>query len=234
MPATIGAKALAKRPAPLPPEIKKLVRLLVRGNEETGERLDFFAAARAAGVQAHRARWWNDRSTEFQQAIRAEHKAFIRDLASSNGLVLKDLRDRSANGMVRLGAIKQIQELNAEAAAHAAAPAAAVDRFVINVVSHSDRPSAVTIDSHPIMPVAPHPWPSREPVAAMPAPEPPSNEPVFEPEPEPIFKPRRGYEDLVPLALPRSPSTGKPGRQARHGRYRRRAAGGPQDEVTHD
>jgi hypothetical protein len=197
MPATIGAKALAKRPAPLPPEIKKLVRLLVRGNEETGERLDFFAAARAAGVQAHRARWWNDRSTEFQQAIRAEHKAFIRDLASSNGLVLKDLRDRSANGMVRLGAIKQIQELNAETAAHAPASAAAADRFVINIVSNSDRPSAVTIE-HPLMPQQAHPWPTRPvsvpvpdadyvPVPSVPVPELP-------PDPEelnPIFKFRR-------------------------------------------
>jgi hypothetical protein len=39
-------------------------------------------------------------------------------------------------------------------------------------------------------------------------------------------------ESLVPRAMARSPSTGKPGRQARHGRYAKSPAAGG-DEVTH-
>jgi hypothetical protein len=182
-----------QRPTPLPAELREMIRICVRGNPETGEMVEFFEAARLAGVQALRARRWNERN-EFHQALSAERKLFRREIAAGDELALVQLRNRSKNPMAVLGAIKAIEELNAETAAHAPASAAAADRFVIQIVSHSDRPSAVTIDAHPLMPVAPHPYPSREPVAVMPAPELSPDEPVFEPDPEPIFRMRKPWE----------------------------------------
>jgi hypothetical protein len=39
-------------------------------------------------------------------------------------------------------------------------------------------------------------------------------------------------EDLIPFPAERSPSSGRPGRHAKHGLYRRRGAGGPSSEVS--
>jgi hypothetical protein len=88
----------------------------------------------------------------------------IAELSSGNAFALQELRDNARNEMVRLGAIKQIHEMHqAEVAARQPASSEGA-RFQLNIVTHTSAPSAVTIDSHPIMPTVPHAYPTRAPV----------------------------------------------------------------------
>jgi hypothetical protein len=190
VPATIGKKPPTKRPNPLPAELRKMIRIVVRGDPDTGEVVDFFAAARMAGVQAQRARRWNDR-TEFRQAVQAEHKLFLREMSAGNGLVLKGVRDTSRNPMARLKAIELIEAMSADPAARQ--PADAESRFTINIVNRLDRPPVTIVEGVAVDTA--HRFPAREPVPLAPMPEPlPEIVPELQPDPEdlsPIFCPRR-------------------------------------------
>lgn len=133
-----------KRPRPLSRRVKDMIRLMVRGDDETGEPMDFIAAARLAGVGPDTARKWLHRG-EVLAALRRERKAFRHEIAASNEHTLKDLRDNAANGMVRLKAVELIEEMNAADAGRAPGEPSP-QHFSVNIIKRLEPPSPVTIE----------------------------------------------------------------------------------------
>jgi len=185
---------MPKKPTPLPPEVKRQIEFMVRGDPETGKKLDVIQAGRAAGMAPHRARAWAHHPN-FLPALIAARKQFRLELAASDELTLQAIRDGSRNDMARIAAVKQIEEMNANAGGARQSSDTPSSPFVIQIVNRvNNQPeTAVTIE-HPIMPTVPHAYPTRAPVPpSEPLPYVP-DEPVFEPDPEPIFRMRKPWE----------------------------------------
>jgi hypothetical protein len=186
-----GSKKLRQ----LPPHIREVAKLLVWGDpdDEEMKALDYVAAAKMVGIQAQSVRKWLYRD-EFRSLLARECKAFLTAISSGNIRALWDVRENSKNPQARVAAVKTLIEMDVDPSS--ARPENTTSPFTINLVTYSTRDRAeptVTIDAHPLMPTVPHAYPTRAPVPlSEPLPYVP-DEPVFEPEPEPIFRPRRGY-----------------------------------------
>ena len=138
-----------KRPRPLSRRVKDMIRLMVRGDDETGEPMDFIAAARRAGLGPDTARKWLHRG-EVISLLRRERKAFRHEIAASNEHTLKDLRDNAANGMVRLKAVELIEEMIA-AEGGRASDESSPQSFSINIVNtRTEQPPALTVEGRTI------------------------------------------------------------------------------------
>ena len=151
-----------------------MIGLMVRG-DGTGTKLDPIQAGIAVGMRPDRARNWSHRA-DFYRELLAERRQFRREIASGNELTLLDLRDNSANGMVRLKAVELIQGLSAEESARPHDDN--TPRFTVQIVNRiaAPEPPAITISAR-----------------TVPAPDGASRpyEPDPESQPEPIFTPRR-------------------------------------------
>jgi hypothetical protein len=187
-----------KKSTPLPSEVKRQIRYAVRGDPATGEKLDVIQAGKAAGMSPERARAWAFHP-QFKPALIAERKQYLVEIAASNELTLERLRDSSKNEMARLGAVKQIEEMAADAGGARQGSETQSSPFVINIISRPAAAPAVTIDAHPIMPHEPqHRFPDRPIGPSIEAPYVASEpELIDEPEPidpAPIFRMKRPWE----------------------------------------
>ena len=113
--AAVGSREPDKRPQPIPTKVRAAVLLMVYGREddEDCEPLDLVEAAKAAGMRPSTLRKYLARPS-VMSLIRAERKAFREAVCCGNEAALKRVRDKSANGMVTVAAVRALQELDSD------------------------------------------------------------------------------------------------------------------------
>lgn len=156
-PVTASGRALEKRPRPLPPHVRAMVKFMVFGRpgDDDARPLDFVEAGRLAGIKPDIARKWLDKPA-VRSLIRSERQAFRLALCSGNEQTLQRLRDSSANSMVQLKAVQMLEQLQDEAVRRPQHQAI-MPGFIIQVVN----PPA-NVRSSPVVDVTPAPAPKLE------------------------------------------------------------------------
>ena len=113
-----GSRDPAKRPRPVPKQIREMIVLMVYGqpDDPDGRPLDFIEAAKRCEVKPDVARRWLDRP-EVRAFLHAERRAFREAICCGNESALKRVRDKSENGMCVVASVRTLENLNEEASA---------------------------------------------------------------------------------------------------------------------
>jgi len=175
-PLTAAGSRELKRPHPIAPKVREAVRLMVYGrlDDSDSKPLSFIEAARIAGVAPDHMRRYLDRP-DVRALLFRERRAFRAAICAGNEGALADVRDKCANAMARVQAVRALQELN-EADGPPDARSAAGPGITINIVNAKPREAPPdTIDARPSRTIA-------APCVTLP-------EPAPSPDMNPIFKP---------------------------------------------
>ena len=73
--------------------------------------MDFIEAGKLAGIKPDVMRRWLDRP-EVIKLIRAERRAFRESICAGNELALKNVRDKSENGMAVINSVRTLEQLH--------------------------------------------------------------------------------------------------------------------------
>jgi hypothetical protein len=107
-----GSRDLAK-PRPIPPKVRRMIEIMVRGTD-AGDVVDFIGAAKLAGLAPDVARRWLDRGP-VRQLLRAERAAFRSTLCASNELHLARIRGTARNSMAQIAAVRTLEQIDDQA-----------------------------------------------------------------------------------------------------------------------
>ena len=92
--------------------------------------LDFITAARECGIRPDHMRRYLDRP-QVRALLMAERRAFRLVICASNEATLLDVRNNSANGMARLAAVRQLEQLeDTDAGARPSSSAGITIKFI--------------------------------------------------------------------------------------------------------
>jgi hypothetical protein len=151
--AAVGSREPDKRPQPIPAKVRAAVLLMVYGREddEDCKPLDLVEAAQTAGMKPSTMRKYLTRPS-VMSLIRAERKAFREAVCCGNEAALKRVRDKSANGMVTVAAVRALQELDSDEHAR---PSANVSCGVVIRVINSTPNTALPAPMVDVTPIAP-------------------------------------------------------------------------------
>jgi hypothetical protein len=142
-----------QRPRPIPKPIRELIKLMVWGKTDDPDCApqDFIAAARECGVNPDKARRWLDRG-ECRVLQRNERKAFRDLLCASNERALQRVRDKSANGMATVAAVRCLEQIDEASAMPGRVADQTTPHVTIHILSPAPRPAPapMTIEAKPI------------------------------------------------------------------------------------
>lgn len=155
-PLTASGSREMKRPRSIPKAVREALRLMVYGREDDPDckPLDFIEAAKLASVKPDVMRRYLDRG-DVRALLRAERRVFREAICAGNERSLRHMRDTAANGMVRLGAIRVLEQIDAvETARPAGMPSPGICIRIITPGAAADppkdiTPAAVTIEHEP-------------------------------------------------------------------------------------
>ena len=110
--AAAGPRDPVKRPRPIPKAVRAAILLMVYGKPDDPDcgPVDFVAAAKLVDLKPFVLRRYFDRAA-VRALLLSERRAFRAMICSGNEAALKDIRDKSANFMARIGAIRTLEEL---------------------------------------------------------------------------------------------------------------------------
>jgi hypothetical protein len=109
-----GSREPVVRPRPIPKAVREAVKAMVYGmpDDPTADPLDFIGAAKAVGMKADVLRRYLDRP-QVRALLRAERRAFRESICAGNEGALRKARDKSANGMVTVAAVRALEQIDA-------------------------------------------------------------------------------------------------------------------------
>ena len=172
-PLTAAGSRELKHPRPIAPKVRAAVKLMVFGrlDDPDCKPLSFIEAAKIAGVAPDVMRRYLDRP-DVRALLSRERKAFRAAICAGNEGALADVRDRSANAMARVAAVRALEALDDADGPLGASGGATGPGVTIIIGSASADAPPVTIDGRSIS--APYVTLPREPEAM-----PPDLDPVF-------------------------------------------------------
>jgi hypothetical protein len=150
-PLTASGSRELKRPRPIPKVVRDAVNLMVFGRLDDFDckPLNFIEAAKLAGIKPDVMRRWLDRA-DVRALLRSERRAFREAICAGNEAALQRVRDKSANGMVTVAAVRALEQIDdAEPYRRSAHENPHVTIRILNV-QPSPAPEPVTIDTKPI------------------------------------------------------------------------------------
>jgi hypothetical protein len=133
-------------PRPVSPKVQTAIRLLIRGQDGDPDcrPLTLFEAAAAVGMKP-----WSLRKAFYQPTVvahlRRERRAFIAILTAANPAALARIRDRAANTIAQLGAIKQLDDELAETITHRSNAAESSPHMTIQIINQVAPPAPTTV-----------------------------------------------------------------------------------------
>jgi hypothetical protein len=135
-----------KRPRPIPRTVRDAIVLMVYGklDDPDCKPLDFIEAAKLAGIKPDVMRRYLDRA-EVRILLRNERRAFRDAICAGNEGALRRVRDKSANGMATVAAVRaleQIDEVDATRPAVIHQPGITI-RLVNVVAGTNDAPTVI-------------------------------------------------------------------------------------------
>jgi hypothetical protein len=161
------------RPRPIPKKVREAIRLIVYGrlDDPDCKPLDFIAAAKIVGLQPDQMRRHLDRA-DVRALLLAERRAFRAAICGSNELALRRVRDKSANGMATVAAVRALEQI--DEADPSGGPTAQRPGVTIIIGAPAPALQPPTIDVRPVVTIE-HQGPHRD----------EHGEPVFDPRPFP-------------------------------------------------
>ncbi|SNB54213.1 hypothetical protein SAMN05414138_10216 [Rhodoplanes sp. JGI PP 4-B12] len=152
-PLTASGSRELKRPRPIPRSVRAAIVLMVYGEVDDPDcaPLDFIEAAKRAGVKPDVMRRYLDRA-EVRALLRSERRAFREAICAGNEGALQRVRDKSANSMAQVAAVRALEQLDAEATArplNASSPGIVICIVPRGKYEQSNAPQPVTIDAKP-------------------------------------------------------------------------------------
>jgi hypothetical protein len=138
-----------KRPRPIPRTVRDAIVLMVYGklDDPDCKSLDFIEAAKLAGIKPDVMRRYLDRA-EVRILLRNERRAFRDAICAGNEGALRRVRDKSANGMATVAAVRALEQI---ADVNDARPQHVSPGITIRIVNAAPAPAPVTtIDAKPI------------------------------------------------------------------------------------
>ena len=107
-----GSREL-KRPRPIPKAVRDAIALMVYGKIEDPDcaPVDFITAAKLSGIKPDVIRRWLDRAP-VRALLRSERRAFREAICAGNEAALQRVRDKSANGMVTVAAVRALEQID--------------------------------------------------------------------------------------------------------------------------
>jgi hypothetical protein len=107
-----GSREL-KRPRPIPRSVRDAITLMVYGKIEDPDcaPVDFITAAKLSGIKPDVMRRWLDRAP-VRALLRSERRAFREAICAGNEAALQRVRDKSANGMVTVAAVRALEQID--------------------------------------------------------------------------------------------------------------------------
>lgn len=171
-PLTAAGSRELKHPRPIAPKVRAAVKLMVYGrlDDPDCKPLSFIEAARLSGVRPDVMRRYLDRP-DVRALLSRERKAFRAAICAGNEGALADVRDRSANAMARVAAVRVLEALDDADGPLGAHGSTAPGVTIVIADARADAPP-VTVDGRSIS--APYVTLPREPEAM-----PPDLDPVF-------------------------------------------------------
>jgi hypothetical protein len=156
--AASGSREPEKRPRPIPQKIRDAIVLMVYGRADDPDcrALPCLEAGRECGIKPDVMRKYLDRS-DVRRLLMAERRAFRAAVCAGNEGALQRVRDKSANGMATVAAVRALEQLDDENAPGARGVVPQAPGFVIVIaapgpvaVTAHEIPSPQTIDHGPI------------------------------------------------------------------------------------
>lgn len=138
-----------QRQRPIPAAIRAMVACMVYGTPDDPDcrALSFIEAARECGVKPDRARAYLDRP-DVRRLLLAERRAFRAAICAGNEAALQRVRDKSANGMATVAAVRALEELGDEDQRQRAGLTVNAPGMVIQIIAPVPPPAA---DSSPLI-----------------------------------------------------------------------------------
>jgi hypothetical protein len=155
-PLTASGSRELKRLRPIPRPVRTAITLMVYGKIEDPDcaPLDFITAAKLSGIKPDVMRRWLDRA-EVRALLRSERRAFREAICAGNEAALQRVRDKSANGMVTVAAVRALEQID-EAEPHRRGPQESphVTIRIVQVAAPAAA-SITTIEAKPVLEVEP-------------------------------------------------------------------------------
>jgi hypothetical protein len=145
-----GSREL-NRPRPIPKAVRDAITLMVYGKIEDPDcaPVDFITAAKLSGIKPDVMRRWLDRAP-VRALLRSERRAFREAICAGNEAALQRVRDKSANGMVTVAAVRALEQIDEVDSMHRRGPQESphVTIRILNV-QPSPAPNPETIEHSP-------------------------------------------------------------------------------------
>ncbi len=108
-----GARDPRKRARPIPRPVRDAITLMVYGKIDDPDcaPLTFIEAAKLSGIKPDVMRRYLDRA-DVRVLLRAERRAFRDAICAGNEQALRRVRDKSANGMVTVAAVRALEAID--------------------------------------------------------------------------------------------------------------------------
>jgi hypothetical protein len=108
-----GPRDPQQRPRPIPRNVRDAIRLMIWGKpgDDDCAPLDFVEAAKHAGIRPYMLRKYFDRAN-VRALLRSERRAFREILCCGNEDALRRVRDKSANSMAQVAAVRALEQLS--------------------------------------------------------------------------------------------------------------------------
>jgi hypothetical protein len=136
---------------PIPRNVRDAVGFLVYGrpDDEDCQPLDLAGAAAASSMKIDVLRRWLDRG-QVRAYLLAERKAFRAAICAGNEAALQRVRDKSANGMVTVAAVRALEQMDEEGTAGRPLDPKQQPGIVIRVLTvQAPSPPAAPLDRTP-------------------------------------------------------------------------------------
>jgi hypothetical protein len=103
------------KPRPIPTKIRAALELMVFGkpDDEDCTPLGFIEAAKECGIAPDIMRRWLDRA-QVRAYLLGQRRAFRAAICAGNEGALADIRDKAANSMARVAAIRTLEQMDEE------------------------------------------------------------------------------------------------------------------------
>lgn len=157
-PLTASGSRELKRLRPIPRPVRTAITLMVYGKIEDPDcaPVDFITAAKLSGIKPDVMRRWLDRAP-VRALLRSERRAFREAICAGNEQALRRVRDKSANGMVTVAAVRALEQINEDPHSRGVAPES--PHITINIVP----PPALSAPPMKVLEHLPEPAPKRDP-----------------------------------------------------------------------
>ena len=134
-----------KRARPIPRRVRDAVTLMVYGKIDDPDcaPLNFIEAAKLAGIKPDVMRRYLDRA-DVRALLRSERRAFREAICAGNEGALQRVRDKSANSMAQVAAVRALEQIDAEVGTR---PDNAMPGVTIRILNVTHTPSVPALSA---------------------------------------------------------------------------------------